>query len=424
MAPLTERARDPIRVTAVAGAVPALGASADRARSSPRGRRRSARRSATAPTEVVDLYLTDEAATRHADIVAARRAPTRLPLHEVTDEVLAAMVRHPDPAGARWPSAAIPEPTLDEVLAAAPRLLVLLSQRARPRQRRHGHPGADAAGADAVLVSDACVDVYAPKVVRSTAGSLFHLPVVTGLPVEATVDRLRAAGITRARGRRRRRRTVLPDVDLRPAARLGDGQRGVGPAPEDRALAATTSVRVPIHGRAESLNLAMAATVCLYASAGSTVEPLTVARHGPSRAVGMDVPDGRDEPAAGVAAELIPDGLVAVDGEGSIVFFNARADPHHGRPPRGDRRAAASARSVDLHDSDGTSWWDVTDPWNGLRHPHRAPREAALHRDSGREVLVTAKYLRRRRKGPVNRVAHVDARRARTAAAPRPSTPR
>jgi TrmH family RNA methyltransferase len=51
--------------------------------------------------------------------------------------------------------------------------------------------GADAAGADAVLVSSASVDIHSSKVVRSTAGSLFHLPVVTGLDVEATLETLR-----------------------------------------------------------------------------------------------------------------------------------------------------------------------------------------------------------------------------------------
>ncbi len=86
---------------------------------------------------------------------------------------------------------------------------------------------ADAAGADAVLVSEASVDVHSPKVVRSTAGSLFHLPVVTGLEVAATLQRLRAHGI-RTLAADGSGTTLLPDADLSVPALLGHGQRGVG----------------------------------------------------------------------------------------------------------------------------------------------------------------------------------------------------
>ena len=54
---------------------------------------------------------------------------------------------------------------------------------------------ADAAGADAVIVTDASVDVHNPKAVRATAGSLFHLPVVTGVPLAEALAGLRAAGL-------------------------------------------------------------------------------------------------------------------------------------------------------------------------------------------------------------------------------------
>ena len=70
---------------------------------------------------------------------------------------------------------------LDAVLDAGPRLLVLLTHVRHLGNAGTVIRGADAAGADAVLVSEASVDVHASKVVRATAGSLFHLPVVTGL---------------------------------------------------------------------------------------------------------------------------------------------------------------------------------------------------------------------------------------------------
>ncbi len=125
---------------------------------------------------------------------------------------------------------------------------------------------ADAAGADAVLVSSDSVDVHSAKVVRSAAGSTFHLPVVTGLPVEATIDALAARGI-RTLAAAGSGSDLLGEVDLGSPHAWVMGNEAWGLQPEVAARC-TSVVRIPIHGRAESLNLAMAATICLYASAG------------------------------------------------------------------------------------------------------------------------------------------------------------
>lgn len=227
----------------------------------PQGVREAVRHAAP---RVVDVYLTAEAMTRYAaDIVEPARAARRW-LHEVTPEVLAAMAETDAPQGVL----AVVEtsaPGLDDVLAAGPRLLVLLTHVRDPGNAGTVIRGADAAGADAVLVSDASVDVHAPKVVRSTAGSLFHLPVVTGLDVPQTLTRLRAAGI-RTHAADGAGTTLLPDADLTGPHCwvMGNEAWGLDPTVRD---ACDDVVRVPIHGLAESLNLAMAATLCLYASA-------------------------------------------------------------------------------------------------------------------------------------------------------------
>lgn len=217
------------------------------------------------PERVVDLYLTAEARARNADIVAAAEAAD-LYVHEVTDDVLAAMCDTPAPQGLAAVCRVVTA-SLDDVLAGGPRLLVLLTNVRDPGNAGTVIRGADAAGAAAVLVSDASVDVHAPKVVRSTAGSLFHLPLVTGLPVAETLDRLRAAGI-RSLAADGVGATLLPEVDLLPAHVWVMGNEAWGLDPEIRDLCDEV-VRVPIYGKAESLNLAMAATVCLYASASA-----------------------------------------------------------------------------------------------------------------------------------------------------------
>ena len=72
---------------------------------------------------------------------------------------------------------------------------------------------ADAAGADAVILTDASVDPYNPKAVRASVGSLFHLPFAVGVPVEQAVAGPRAAGVRHPGRRRRGDRDLDPELD-------------------------------------------------------------------------------------------------------------------------------------------------------------------------------------------------------------------
>ena len=221
-----------------------------------------------APGDVVDVYATAEAEQRYAAELTEARGQG-LHVHTVTAEVLAAMVETDAPQGllAVCRSPQLGEETLGAVLAADPRLLVLLTNVRDPGNAGTVIRAADAFGADAVLLSEGSVDVHAPKVVRSTAGSLFHLPVLTGLPVEVTIERLRAHGI-RTLAADGSGRSELPSVDLSTPHAWVLGNEAWGLSEQVRALCDDV-VRVPIAERVESLNLAMCATVCLYASAGS-----------------------------------------------------------------------------------------------------------------------------------------------------------
>jgi len=136
---------------------------------------------------------------------------------------------------------------------------------------------ADAAGADAVVLADDAVDPHNPKAVRASVGSVFHLPVVTGTSAAEVVTGLRAAGLT-----------VLAADGGDPSAedldRFTDSGGLAGPTawlfgneawglPDELRALADAVVAVPLHGRAESLNLATAAAVCLYASARAQRSP-------------------------------------------------------------------------------------------------------------------------------------------------------
>lgn len=232
---------------------------------------------------VRDLYVTHSAADRYADLVAAaERAGVRV--QRATTEVLEAM--SPDAQGV-LAVADIRPAALAGVLARPARLVAVLAHVRDPGNAGAVIRAADAAGADAVVLTEGSVDVHNPKVVRSTAGSLFHLPVVTGMSLPVVVAELRAAGLAvlAADGSGEHDLDDLLDVAGRPGPSGGsDGSSDAGHVPDlarptawvfgneawgldegDRALADAV-VRVPIRGRAESLNLATAATVCLYAS--------------------------------------------------------------------------------------------------------------------------------------------------------------
>ncbi len=134
---------------------------------------------------------------------------------------------------------------------------------------------ADAAGADAVLFAGSSVDPYNSKCVRASAGSLFHLPVVTGTPVPDAVQALRAAGLrvlAADGGASRTLDDLQADGTLSGAAGWLFGNEAWGLPADVRALA-DDIVAVPIYGRAESLNLAAAAAVCLYSSARAQGQP-------------------------------------------------------------------------------------------------------------------------------------------------------
>lgn len=121
---------------------------------------------------------------------------------------------------------------------------------------------ADAAGADAVIFSGSTVDPYNPKVVRASAGSLFHLPVVRSAATADAVAALRTRGCTiLAMSGDGEDDLYATPLDGPVAFLFGNEAKGLDAA--TRGLADRT-VAIPIPGRAESLNLAAAASICLF----------------------------------------------------------------------------------------------------------------------------------------------------------------
>ncbi|WP_103500694.1 MULTISPECIES: RNA methyltransferase [Streptomyces] len=216
---------------------------------------------------LVELFATPEAAERHAELLeAARDAGARVAV--AGEDVVAGISQTVTPQGLVGVCRFVDRPFAD-VLAARPRLVAVLAHVRDPGNAGTVLRCADAAGADAVVLTDASVDVYNPKAVRASVGSLFHLPVAVGVPVGEAVDGLVAAGARVVAADGAGDRDLDDELD---AGHMGSptawifGNEAWGLPEETRSLADAV-VRVPIHGRAESLNLATAAAVCLYASA-------------------------------------------------------------------------------------------------------------------------------------------------------------
>ncbi|MFF5717388.1 TrmH family RNA methyltransferase [Streptomyces buecherae] len=216
---------------------------------------------------LVEVFATVEAAERHADIVEAARAAS-VPVHTASDVVVAEISQTVTPQGLVGVCRFLDSP-LSDVLAARPRLIAVLAHVRDPGNAGTVLRCADAAGADAVILTDASVDLYNPKSVRASVGSLFHLPVTVGVPIERVVSGLHEAGVRVLAADGAGQRDLDAELD---AGRMSGptawvfGNEAWGLPEETRALADEV-VRVPIHGKAESLNLATAAAVCLYASA-------------------------------------------------------------------------------------------------------------------------------------------------------------
>ena len=206
---------------------------------------------------------------RHPELEASA-AGQQVPWHQVGSDVLASLAQTVTPQGVVAVCRFVDRP-LPDVVGESPALVALCANVRDPGNAGTVIRCADAAGADAVVLVGSSVDPYNGKCVRASAGSLFHLPLVTGVPVEGAVHQFRSAGlqVVAADG--------SGDTDLHQAQAQGVlaaptawmfGNEAWGLPPEQAALSDVV-VRVPIYGRAESLNLATAAAVCLYASAWS-----------------------------------------------------------------------------------------------------------------------------------------------------------
>lgn len=207
------------------------------------------------PGALVRLYHADR---EHPLVERARAAGVELV--SVSDEVMARLTSTVTPQGLLGIA-----PFVDVELASLSSeigCVALLHAVRDPGNAGTVVRSADAAGAGAVVFSSASVDVYNPKTVRASAGSLFHLPLVRGVETADAISHLRERGM-RILAMDASGDADLYELDLSDPVAFVFGNEAWG-LPAEVAELADATVRVPIAGRAESLNLAAAATICLF----------------------------------------------------------------------------------------------------------------------------------------------------------------
>lgn len=215
-----------------------------------------------APAAIRDLYLTEVANDRWPELRAEALAAGRF-VHPTAPEVMERMSS--DAQGVLAVMVAAPRGMADLDLPGA-RLIAVCEQIRDPGNAGTIIRAGDAIGADAVIFTSGSVEITSPKVVRSSAGSLFHLPVIAGEDLVSVVDGLTASGfgVLAADGAAHHDLETSPLVEGRVAWVFGSEAQGLSQHARE---VATATLSIPMAGHAESLNVAMAATIALYETA-------------------------------------------------------------------------------------------------------------------------------------------------------------
>lgn len=154
-------------------------------------------------------------------------------------------------------------PLLDEVISKKPDIIVMCD-----RVRDPGNIGtiirtADAVGNAAVLLSEGSADLFNPKVIRSTMSSIFNLPIVKDVLLSDAIEALKLHGYKIICGALKENSVGLYEADLSGPCVVIIGNEGTGVSDEIIALCGKT-VKIPMRGKAESLNAAVSAGILMY----------------------------------------------------------------------------------------------------------------------------------------------------------------
>ena len=203
--------------------------------------------------QIETLYLTVNGRNKVDEIADV----SRLNVIDVSDEVMKELSETITPQGI-LAICTIPKIEFSSINLNGSRKFIYLSEVQDPGNAGTILRSADAFGMDAVITSPGSVDMYSPKVVRSTAGSLWHIPVFESVAIEDLLSLGIKAFSLGATGSKALS-SFVPTADT--VAVFGNEARGLATAQE---VAEIEVVSIPMPGNAESLNLSAAASIVMY----------------------------------------------------------------------------------------------------------------------------------------------------------------
>ena len=199
------------------------------------------------------LYLTSNGRSKVEEVSDL----SALNIVDVSDEVMKEMSETITPQGI-LAVCTIPQVTFDSISLNGSRRFIYLSEVQDPGNAGTILRSADAFAMDAVITSPGSVDMYSPKVVRSTAGSLWHIPVFESVPLQELLDLGMNAFSLGAKGSKNLSQYQMSGDTL---AVFGNEARGLS---TEQNMDSLDVVSIPMPGNAESLNLSAAASIVMY----------------------------------------------------------------------------------------------------------------------------------------------------------------
>jgi TrmH family RNA methyltransferase len=203
--------------------------------------------------KIETLYLTVNGRAKAEEIADLSEFNTV----DVSDEVMKQMSETITPQGI-IAICTIPDARIDSISLNGSRRFIYLSEVQDPGNAGTILRSADAFGMDAVVTSPGSVDMYSPKVVRSTAGSLWHIPVFQSIAIEDLISQgIRGFSLGSTGNKNLKDYTTTGDT----VAIFGNESRGLATSHD---VSGIESVNIPMPGNAESLNLSAAASIVMY----------------------------------------------------------------------------------------------------------------------------------------------------------------
>jgi TrmH family RNA methyltransferase len=199
------------------------------------------------------LYLTSNGRSKVEEVSDL----SALNIVDVSDEVMKEMSETITPQGI-LAVCTIPQVSFDLISLNGSRRFIYLSEVQDPGNAGTILRSADAFAMDAVITSPGSVDMYSPKVVRSTAGSLWHIPVFESVPLQELLDLGMNAFSLGAEGSKNLSQYQMSGDTL---AVFGNEARGLS---TEQNMDSLDVVSIPMPGNAESLNLSAAASIVMY----------------------------------------------------------------------------------------------------------------------------------------------------------------